>query len=155
MTLVAGLRWWMFGVMDEAPEKPAGPRPGYLSRHVTEDQMRSKGNGEVKAHSALLPRLDALGDRLGVPIPIVSGYRDPAHNRNIGGASSSQHMSACAVDLDYEYGLTIDVARELGFSGIGYVEGTDRVVHVDVRAEGPNNTTGAAVGRPTTWEYPA
>jgi len=152
--IVAGPRWWFLGLMGRAPVD-AGPRPGYLSRHVLADQMRSKGNGEVKAHPALLPRLDALGDRMGAPLPIVSGYRDPAHNAAVGGASTSQHMYACAVDLDYDYGLTIAVARDLGFSGIGYVAGTDRVVHVDVRAEGPNNTTGAAVGDPTFWDYPA
>jgi len=152
---LAGLRWWIFGVMDEAPAAPPPDRSGYLSRHVPADAMRSKGNGEVKAHPALLARLDALGDRLGEPIPIISGYRDPAHNAAIGGAKFSQHVLACAVDLDYDYGLTIDVARDLGFSGIGSVEGTDRVVHVDVRAEGPSNGTGAAVGAPTYWTYPA
>ena len=117
--------------------------------------MRSKGNGQVKAHPALLARLDALGDRLGAPIPIISGYRDPAHNSYVGGSPESQHMRACAVDIDYDYGLTIDVAVELGFSGVGHVADTDRVVHVDVRAEGPANKTGGAVGRPTTWDYPA
>jgi uncharacterized protein YcbK (DUF882 family) len=154
VSVATRVRWWAFGVLD-AQADSSGLRPGYLSRHVRADQMASKGNGEVKAHPALLARLDALGDLLGAPLPIVSGYRDPAHNAAIGGASSSQHMYACAVDLDYDYGLSIDVARDLGFSGIGYVEGTDRAVHVDVRAEGPNNTTGSAIGRPMTWEYPA
>ncbi|HEX7277551.1 MAG TPA: D-Ala-D-Ala carboxypeptidase family metallohydrolase [Acidimicrobiales bacterium] len=154
MLLAAPVRWFFFGVIDRTPEPP-GPRPGYLSRHVRADQMASKGNGEVKAHPALLARLDALGDRLGAPIPIISGYRDPAHNAAIGGKANSQHLYATAADLDLDYGLTIDVATDLGFSGIGYVVGTDRVAHVDTRAEGPNNTTGASVGAPTTWEYPA
>jgi zinc D-Ala-D-Ala carboxypeptidase len=117
--------------------------------------MRSKGNGEVRAHPALLARLDSLADRLGAPIPIISGYRDPAHNRAVGGASNSQHTYGTAVDIDYDYGLTVAVATELGFSGIGYITGTGGVTHVDVRAEGPDNTTGAAVGSPTLWEYPA
>lgn len=129
-------------------------RPGYLSLHVTADQMRSKGNGEVKAHPALLARLDALADRLGAPIPILSGYRDPAHNAAQGGAANSQHLYGTAADIDEHYGLTIDQADQVGFSGRGNIEGTDTVVHVDVRAEGPNNTTGGAIGSPTTWTYP-
>jgi hypothetical protein len=149
-------RWFAFGLgLDDVDETPA-LRPGYLSRHVLADQMRSKGNGEVRAHPALLARLDALADRLGAPIPIISGYRDPAYNAALDGAASqSQHMYATAADIDERYGLTIALADELGFSGRGNIEGTDIVVHVDVRAEGPGNFTGGAIGEPTTWEYPA
>lgn len=148
-------RWFFFGTLD----KPvySGPRPGYLSKHVIAEQMRSKGNGEVYAHPALLARLDALADKLGAPLPIISGYRDPAHNAAIGGASSSQHMYGTAADIDESYELSIGLATELGFSGIGWFmnpKGRATVVHVDVRAEGPNNTSYAEVGVPTLWEYP-
>ena len=153
MLVQAGPRWWAFGVVDVVAEP--GPRPGYLSRHVTVDQMRSKGNGEVKAHPSILARLDALADRMGAPIPILSGYRDPDHNALIGSMPNSQHVYGTAADISQDYDLRYDLAAELGFSGIGYIAGTDLVVHVDTRAEGPNNTTGGQVGAPTTWEYPA
>lgn len=140
------------GIFDDVDELA----PGYLSRHVTEDQMRSKGNGEVRAHPALLARLDALADRLGAPIPILSGYRDPAYNASLDGAASqSQHMYGTAADIDESYGLTIAVADELGFSGRGNIKFTDIVVHVDVRAEAEWNWTGSAIGSPSTWTYPA
>lgn len=168
MAALARPRWYFLGI----PDVPAGPaavdatlRTGYLSRHVMAAQMASKGNGEVRAQPALLARLDVLADRLGEPIPILSGYRDPAHNAAIGGARTSMHMFAAAADIDESYGLTIALADELGFSGRGNIEGTDVVVHVDVRGELPDfdpdnpdapfNTTGASVGNPTTWTYPA
>lgn len=147
-------RWFFLGVDPGTTAEPPLLRPGYLSRHVRRAVMASKGNGEVVAHPALLARLDAMGDLLGEP-PIISGFRDPAHNRAVGGAPNSQHVLGTAVDLDVGYGLTVEMATELGFSGIGHIAGRpDQVAHVDVRAEGPNNTTGAAVGRPTLWVYP-
>lgn len=159
--LVRGRRWWLFGVLDRVAD---GPAPGYLSRHVRAEQMASKGNGEVRAHPALLSRLDALADYLGAPIPIVSGYRDPDHNARVGGARQSQHTYGTAADIDESYGLSIELATELGFSGVGWFRAADGrriVVHVDVRAEGTDekgrstNFTGAAIGAPTLWEYPA
>lgn len=111
-------------------------------------EFASKGNGWIKVHPRLLNRLDEARRRTG-PIRIVSGYRDPAHNVAVGGAKNSQHVYGTASDIP---GLTQALATEVGFSGIGIApDGT--VVHVDVRAEGPNNTTGSAVGNPTIWYY--
>lgn len=150
-------RIWFFLGMKDHPKSTGPPpiRPGYLSQYVTVDQMRSKGNGEVKAHPTLLARLDALASFLGAPIPILSGYRDPDHNALIGGAPNSQHTYGTAVDISQDYRFSIALAENLGFSGIGSIEGTDIVVHVDTRAEGPNNTTGATIKNPTYWTYPA
>ena len=86
------------------------------------------------------------------PIPIVSGYRDPRHNRRVGGATRSLHMAGAAADLS----RTLDIDRnwlieqEL-FSGIGYLQTSERVTHVDVRhAVGRGKST----ARPQTWKYP-
>lgn len=110
-------------------------------------EFKSKGNGWIKVHPRLLNRLDALRRAVG-PIRIVSGYRDPAHNRAVGGATNSQHVYGTACDIP---GVPVSIARDLGFSGIGIGDG--EAVHVDVRAEGPNNTTRAGVGNPTIWYY--
>ncbi len=110
-------------------------------------EFKSKGNGWIKVHPRLLNRLDAMRRATG-PIHIVSGYRDPAHNKRVGGASSSQHLHGTAADISV---CPVAVAEDCGFSGIGI--GNGGAIHVDVRAEGPNNTTGASVGSPTVWYY--
>lgn len=43
--------------------------------------------------------LDTIREAFGGPLIIVSGYRSPQHNVNIGGASASQHVEGRAVDL--------------------------------------------------------
>lgn len=43
--------------------------------------------------------LDKVRDRAGCPIIITSGFRPPALNRKIGGASSSQHVLGEAADI--------------------------------------------------------
>lgn len=111
-------------------------------------EFASKGNGWIKVHPRLLNRLDEARRRTG-PVTVVSGYRDPAHNVRVGGARNSQHVYGTAADI--RPGIPGDLAAELGFSGIGLSGST--AVHVDVRAEGPDNTTGAGIGSPTIWHY--
>ena len=47
----------------------------------------------------LADNLQVLRDAIGKPIAIHSGYRSPAHNTAIGGASRSKHMEAMAADF--------------------------------------------------------
>jgi len=48
------------------------------------------------------------------PITITSGYRSPALNRAVGGAVTSDHVAACAVDFRCPaFGTPIQIAREL------------------------------------------
>jgi len=50
--------------------------------------------------TALAMTLEKLRDELGgTPLHVNSGYRCPAYNRKIGGASRSQHMEGKAADL--------------------------------------------------------
>lgn len=79
-----------------------------------------------------LEKLRALcGNR---PCHIVSGYRDPAYNRSIGGARNSQHMYNRAADLQEGY-ATVEQAQQAGFTGVGHCRGW--AVHVDVRPGTP------------------
>lgn len=50
--------------------------------------------------------LDPLREALGRPIVISSGYRSPAVNKAVGGASSSQHVLGQAADITVP-GLTV------------------------------------------------
>lgn len=111
-------------------------------------EFASKGDGWIKVHPRLLNKLDEARRRTG-PIIVISGYRDPDHNRRVGGATNSQHVYGTAADISP--GIPRALAVELGFSGVGLSGST--AVHVDVRGEGPNNTTGGKPGRPTIWFY--
>jgi len=45
--------------------------------------------------------LQVLRDALGVPVLITgSGYRTPSHNKKVGGAKFSQHLTASAADIN-------------------------------------------------------
>ena len=78
---------------------------------------------------------DALRDRLGVPVEIVSGIRCPQHNKDSGGVANSQHMDGTAADI-HARGVSTDVVErtldEIG--GVRYhyhIQGSNNV-HFDV-----------------------
>lgn len=59
-------------------------------------EFASKGNGLVDIEARLVNTLDAVRAEFGQPIRITSGYRNPDHNRRVGGATNSQHMHGMA-----------------------------------------------------------
>jgi hypothetical protein len=84
--------------------------------------------------------LQPLRDRLQRRIRIVSGYRSPAHNTAVGGASASQHMEMRAADIEVEgmapsdvHAVILDMVAtgSIYLGGLGLYTGW---VHVDVRA---------------------
>ena len=80
-----------------------------LSEHFKLGEMtKSSSHPEVyniPSHEAIanLKRvcgwLEVLRKRNGKPIIINSGYRSPQLNRAVGGASNSNHLTGCAVDI--------------------------------------------------------
>lgn len=83
----------------------------------------------------LVDLLDAIRERIGQPIEVLSGYRCIEHNAEVGGVPNSQHVEGTAADITYD-GINVDylaeVAEECGADGIGkyYYQ---NFVHVDVR----------------------
>lgn len=73
--------------------------------------------GAAKETALMLEQIrDKLSSLVRRPVPIIltSGYRCPALNRAIGGASSSDHMRALAVDFKAPaFGSAYEVARAL------------------------------------------
>jgi hypothetical protein len=101
-------------------------------------EFKSKGNGWIRGSRELLWALDRYRERFG-PTTIVSGYRDPAHNRRVGGATASRHMKGDASDLEPK--ATVAQVRSLGlFRGIGYQGATGRVRHLDMRPGSASRT---------------
>lgn len=135
-----------------------------LSAHYDTVELRSKGNHDCYIRREQLWGMEALRQYTGQPIFPISGYRDPAHNRRIGGASISLHtyaekkklrpgyqLGGTAVDLSRNLGLKLNEVIDLGlFSGIGYLQRTKRVTHVDVRHLVGR---GHSPANPQTWKY--
>lgn len=118
-------------------------RGGRCGLFFTYREFKSKGNGWIRVNRNLVFGLDRYRERFG-PTSIISGYRDPAHNRRVGGASASRHMAADAADIRPI--VTVSQVRTLGrFTGIGYNASTGRVSHVDCRPGNP--------GSPVVWRY--
>ena len=74
--------------------------PAYrLSAHFVLVEFASKdGADEVLVHPAAVSGLEVIRKKFGRPILLTSAYRSPAHNKAIGGAKRSPHMSGFAVD---------------------------------------------------------
>lgn len=85
----------------------------------------------------LVYMLDALRGLMGKPLSINSGYRTAEHNKSVGGAPGSAHVTGEAVDIGTR-GWTererIDLvlyARKLGFTGVGI---GSSFIHIDMKA---------------------
>lgn len=104
---------------------------GDLSPHFSRWEFVDRRTGElVGPDAALLAVLEGIRRRIGRPLPIVSGYRSPATNRAVGGASRSYHLSGRAADIPSGL-VKVGTAVASGAGGIGVRKGW--VVHVDSR----------------------
>ena len=72
---------------------------GDLSQHFSRHEFACRCCGKAVVSAELIASLEALRDRIGTPIHILSGYRCPEHNRAVGGAASSQHLLGKAADI--------------------------------------------------------
>ena len=104
-----------------------------LSPNFTLSEFQCRCCGAVRVDPELVRKLQQLRDRIGKPIAITSGYRCPAHNRAVGGATQSQHLTGKAADITVKGmapATVADHAEAIGFGGIGrYATFT----HVDCR----------------------
>ena len=99
------------------------------------DSKDREGTGDLM-HPLLVYRLDALRELVGRPFIINSGYRTIEHNKAIGGAPQSAHISGEAVDISTrkwsheEKKDLVIYARQLGFNGIGVAS---TFIHLDMK----------------------
>lgn len=88
----------------------------------------------------LANNLQILRDCIGEPILITgSGYRTPSHNKKVGGAKHSQHLTASGADINARnytpkqlaaFIETLIESGEMKQGGIGVYKG---FVHYDIR----------------------
>ena len=106
-----------------------------ISDNFNLKEFQCKCCGQVKIESKLLELLQKLRSQVGKPISVLSGYRCPNHNAEVGGAKESYHMKGMAVDIripNMSPGEVAKIAEQLGFNGIGLY---DSFTHVDIRQQ--------------------
>lgn len=108
---------------------------GYREFKTWGMQTPTLQNHVIRLDRDLVTACQKLRETVG-PVVILSAYRDPSHNRRIGGASRSQHLLGKAIDMDRAKMGRVDeaTARAAGFNGIGMRSKADpAVIHMDVR----------------------
>ena len=87
----------------------------------------------------------AIEARFGRKVVVNSGYRDPQHNNDVGGADNSYHMKCMAADIFIpgvsKRSLIAVAYRERLVGGLGCYPGR-QFIHIDVR------------NRPRGWSHP-
>lgn len=136
-------------------------RGGKVSPNFRWSEFQSKGNGWIRANRGFVKALEVYRKKAG-PTFLLSTYRDPEHNKNVGGVPNSQHTDVEYNGQTFKGGnaadfaikkLTLPQVRALEvFSGIG-VSADGLVRHVDCRHLGANITNGSPTF-PTVWTYP-
>ncbi|RWR09698.1 YcbK family protein [Paenirhodobacter populi] len=102
----------------------------------TAQEIACRGTGKVGIDPEAMDKLQALRDRLGVPVILNSAYRSPEHNAAVGGASDSLHMQGKAFDVsmvNHDPDSFEVVAREVGFTGFGFYPRAN-FMHIDTGA---------------------
>lgn len=140
------------GAQEQQPGRvrPGDPFTTRLSAHFTlgelalgQEARRFVAQHQVDTAAELVAFLERVRSRFGGPVIITSGYRPPAINRSVGGASSSEHLynapDVGAVDF-YVEGADIQAVQnwcdqEWPYSlGYGAPKG---FVHLGIRAGRP------------------
>lgn len=121
-----------------------------LSELLHSDTATVRRIDNVPSHD-VIRRLNALMDECldpvrelwGNPIGVNSGYRSPALNAAVGGASSSQHMKGEAADITTgSIAGNLQLLKRIAASTIPFDQLIDenggRWIHISYRADGKN-----------------
>lgn len=125
------------------------PKDKWRWKNFSPRELACKGTGSLLIDEAALDKLQALRDKLGVPLLVTSAYRSPEHNRKVGGAKESYHMKGVAFDIRMENQdpMAFELAaRDVGFRGVGYYT-KQGFMHIDT---GPERTWGKPFSRSAT-----
>jgi len=116
--------------------------------HISPDFQRHEfacrcGCGFDTVDARTLEIVQAVRDHFGVPVTINSGCRCPAHNREIGGATHSQHLVGRAADIVVD-GIAPDTVH--AWIDAHFPEASlgryATFTHVDSRTDGPARWNG-------------
>lgn len=108
-----------------------------LSANFTVKEFACKdGSDTVLIDTKLVEILQKIRDHFGKPIIINSAYRTPAHNKRVGGSSSSYHVKGMAADIQISGVSAVELAlfAQTVTNGMGvYYYGNTNFIHVDSR----------------------
>lgn len=108
-----------------------------LSQHFKVKEFQSKdGVDKVLIDTDLVSILQKIRSHFNRPVTILSAYRTPTHNANIGGSSTSYHVKGMAADIQVKGVDPILVglyAESLGVGGVGVYAYNGGFVHIDTR----------------------
>ena len=116
-----------------------------ITRNFKKSELACPCCTKCEMNPVFMDRLQVLRDIYGAPLTIVSGYRCPRHNKDVGGAFNSDHLRGEAVDLrvsdktSNELYRLRELAFRLGFNGIGLGKSQ---LHIGLRP-----------GEPKSWHY--
>jgi hypothetical protein len=102
--------------------------------NFTPEEIACRGTGVIAVDEAAMDALQALRNALGVPIILRSAYRTPTHNRAVGGAKSSKHLTGEAFDVamtNLDPRRFEEAARAAGFKGFGFYPRSG-FMHIDM-----------------------
>ena len=115
-----------------------------LSKNFTSEEFACKcGCGYDTPNPELIRMLQAARDLYGKPMHITSGCRCVKHNRNVGGAANSAHISGMAADIATPTGaaryeiINALMASRINRIGINFKK---NFVHADVDESKPHPT---------------
>ena len=102
--------------------------------HFQPKEFACKHCGKILIADGLVEKLETLRFWLGSePIIILSGYRCPLHNKNIDGATHSQHVLGRAVDIKIKGSSPEYVAKIAKKCGFTWVKAYSTFTHIDIR----------------------
>jgi len=120
-------------------------RPDYQKLGPGEMLIDPRGGGQPTAAAPQVgPEIQALGQKLqSMGVRISSAQRTPEHNREVGGAPNSYHLTGHAYDLVPPQGMTMaQLEQNIRGSGIPFAEVINEGDHVHVAWKGDTAPAG-------------
>lgn len=109
---------------------------GDLSPHFSTKEFACPHCGKAPIDKALLAGLELLRAAANRQVHVLSGYRCPEHNKQVGGQSNSMHIVGKAADVQVDQLnaiQTLELVKQINvFTGYGLYVG-EHFVHVDTR----------------------
>ena len=110
----------------------------YLTQNFTFEELRCPCCHEMEIDEDFLDTLQDMRDELGQPCIVTSGFRCEEHNRDVGGALRSQHMSGLAIDIHcIDARFRYDLIKAAMFAGFTGIIANDDYLHLDLREDDP------------------
>lgn len=116
-----------------------------LTKNINVSELIEKTTGHTHKNKIDLDHVNKIQDFMAYigadRVDFSSGYRCPAHDKEVKGSGSGQHTKGTATDQKFsKNGKAISgeevccKAQDFGFKGIGYMKGN--YVHLDSRTKG-------------------